>query len=75
MAAAWREGRALPSGDLIRVGAQCFVRDGHHRLSVAATLGAREVDALVTVWEVDGPTVGAANSPNADAAQPGYRFI
>lgn len=30
---------------------QPFVRDGHHRLSVAYALGQAEVDAQVTVWE------------------------
>ena len=54
VAEAWLEGVALPPVELIRVGDVYFVRDGHHRISVAAACGAREIDALVTVWEVDG---------------------
>jgi len=30
-----------------------FVRDGHHRISVARALGQAYIDAEVTVWEVD----------------------
>ena len=55
VARAWQDGVALPPVELICVGDRYFVRDGHHRISVAATFGAREIDALVTVWEVDGP--------------------
>ena len=55
VAEAWQQGAALPPVELICVGEVYFVRDGHHRISVAATYGAREIDALVTVWEVDGP--------------------
>jgi hypothetical protein len=40
---------------LIRVGDVYFVRDGHHRISVARQRGQDAVDAEVTVWEVDGP--------------------
>jgi hypothetical protein len=53
VAEAWLEGIALPPVELIRVGDVYFVRDGHHRISVAVACGAREIDALVTVWEVD----------------------
>ena len=54
MAEAWLEGVALPPVELIRGGDVYFVRDGHHRISVAAACEAREIDALVTVWEVEG---------------------
>lgn len=37
---------------LIRVNEDYFVVDGHHRISVARTLGEVSVDAEVTVWEV-----------------------
>lgn len=46
-------GVALPPVELIRVGAYYFVRDGHHRVSVARALGQAEIDAIVTVWEFD----------------------
>jgi hypothetical protein len=32
-----------------------FVRDGHHRISVAQALGQRDIDAKVMVWQVTGP--------------------
>ena len=32
-----------------------FVRDGHHRISVARARGQRAIDAVVTVWDVAGP--------------------
>ncbi len=54
VAKAWQHGVSLPPVELIRVGEVYFVRDGHHRISVAAALGAQEIDALVTVWEVIG---------------------
>lgn len=43
-------GIALPPVDLIQVGEHYFVRDGHHRISVARALGQTTVDAVVTVW-------------------------
>jgi hypothetical protein len=46
---------ALPPVDLIQVGELYFVRDGHHRISVARALGERYIEAEVTVWKVDGP--------------------
>lgn len=43
-------GHNLPAVELIQVGGEYFVRDGHHRISVMRTLGYRFVDAQVTVW-------------------------
>jgi hypothetical protein len=48
IAAAMRRGEALPPVDLLRVGELYFVRDGHHRVSVAAALGRIDIDAYVT---------------------------
>jgi hypothetical protein len=48
-------GRAMPPVELIRVGDVYFVRDGHHRISVARALGQKAIDARVTVWRVSGP--------------------
>ena len=45
-------GRGLPPVELIQIGAAYFVRDGHHRISVAAALGQQEIDAVVTIWQV-----------------------
>ena len=38
--------------ELIRVDECYFVRDGHHRISVARALGQCAIDAEVTVWEI-----------------------
>jgi hypothetical protein len=48
IAAAMRRGEAMPPVDLVRVGDIYFVRDGHHRVSVARALGRVDIDALVT---------------------------
>ena len=52
IAVAWLQGANLPPVDLIRVGDVYFVRDGHHRISVVRAFGLKEIEALVTVWEV-----------------------
>ena len=44
--------RGLPAVELIQVGEEYFVRDGHHRISVARALGWGFIDAQVTVMEV-----------------------
>ncbi len=46
-------GASLPAVDLIQVGEVYFVRDGHHRISVALALGEQAIDAHVTVYEVE----------------------
>jgi hypothetical protein len=38
----------MPPVDLVRVGEIYFVRDGHHRVSVARALGRSDIDAYVT---------------------------
>lgn len=43
-----RRGEPLPPVDLLRVGEIHFVRDGHHRVSVARALGLADIDAYVT---------------------------
>ena len=48
IAAAARRGESLPPVDLLRVGELYFVRDGHHRVSVARALGRTDIDAYVT---------------------------
>lgn len=39
----------IPPVELIQVGAFYFVRDGHHRISVAKALGKKFIDAQVTL--------------------------
>jgi hypothetical protein len=48
IAAAARRGEAFPPVDLVKVGELYFVRDGHHRVSVARALGRNDIDAYVT---------------------------
>lgn len=48
IATTMRRGEALPPVDLVRIGAIHFVRDGHHRVSVARALGYHDINALVT---------------------------
>src|ERR687886_1333677 len=48
IAAAQRRGEALPPVSLYQVGELYFVRDGHHRVSVAKSLGHSDIDAYVT---------------------------
>jgi hypothetical protein len=43
-----RRGDPLPPIDLLRIGQIHFVRDGHHRVSVARALGREDIDAYVT---------------------------
>lgn len=42
----------LPAVDLIQVGERYYVRDGHHRVSVACALGQEYIEAEITVWEL-----------------------
>src|SRR5215216_1004278 len=48
IAAAQRRGEAFPPISLYKVGDLYFVRDGHHRVSVAKSLGREDIDAYVT---------------------------
>jgi hypothetical protein len=48
IAEAQRRGQSMPPVDLYRIGEVHFVRDGHHRVSVARALGLDSIDAYVT---------------------------
>lgn len=48
---AWLDGTAMPAVELVQVGDSYYVRDGHHRISVARALGLHYIDAQVTVLE------------------------
>ena len=52
VAAAHLAGKSLPPVELIQVGEISFVRDGHHRISVAKAFGQIDIDAEVTKWEI-----------------------
>lgn len=47
IAAARRTGAVLPAVELLQVGDEYYVRDGHHRVSVARVMGQLEIDARV----------------------------
>jgi hypothetical protein len=47
---AFENGLSLPPVELVRVGKEYYVRDGHHRLSVAAALGQVAIEAHVIEW-------------------------
>ena len=48
IAAAQRRGESLPPISVYKIGDLYFVRDGHHRVSVARSLGRPDIDAYVT---------------------------
>jgi hypothetical protein len=48
IATAQRRGQGMPPIDVYRIGDMHFVRDGHHRVSVARALGLTHIDAYVT---------------------------
>ena len=47
-------GQPLPPVSLIQIDDRYFVRDGHHRISVARLLQRHAIEAVVVVWEVVG---------------------
>ena len=48
IAEAIRRGKSMPPIDVYRIGDLHFVRDGHHRVSVARAMGLDTIDAYVT---------------------------
>lgn len=56
VATLWAEGRTLPPVDLVQVGEEYYVLDGHHRVSVALAFGESEIAA----WVVAAPAPSAA---------------
>jgi hypothetical protein len=51
VAMAHMKGLSLPPVELILVNNTYYVRDGHHRISVARMMGQREIEAIVLVLE------------------------
>lgn len=51
VAQARHRGRALPAVALVQTADGYYVRDGHHRISVARALGEEFVEAEVISWE------------------------
>lgn len=52
IAMARKQNIPLAPVELIQVGGYCFVKDGHHRISVARAMGESAIDAEIIIWEV-----------------------
>ena len=52
IAIAHLEDKQLPAIDLIRVDGAYYIRDGHHRTSVAKMIGQLSIDANVVEWSM-----------------------
>ena len=68
VAAARQQGKVLPPVELIQIGDIYFVRDGHHRISVAQALGDQHIEAKVMVWQVSGPLPSETPARSSDMA-------
>jgi hypothetical protein len=66
IAVARQQGEALPLVALIQVGEIYFVKDGHHRISVARALGQLDIEAKVNVWQVSALGDADAGTPSSD---------
>jgi hypothetical protein len=55
MALAYLSRIPLPPIELIQIGDRYFVRDGHHRISVALSFGQTAMDAEVITWQANPP--------------------
>jgi hypothetical protein len=62
VARALEKGVALPPVELIQLGDRYFVRDGHHRISVARAMRQDEIEATVTVLELGAASPGFSGS-------------
>ena len=72
VAEARTQGKSLPPVALIQVGGRYFVRDGHHRISVAHTLGQRTIEARVVTWQVTGPLPWEASEQHTNLDKEGF---
>jgi hypothetical protein len=52
-------GQSLPAVSVVQVGDIYYVRDGHHRISVARLIGEEYIEAHVQVWQMKGEAVAA----------------
>ncbi|MCW2604550.1 MAG: hypothetical protein JWN61_2685 [Pseudonocardiales bacterium] len=58
LALAQRRGEAIPPIDVYRIGDLHFVKDGHHRVSIALVTGQKTIDAYVTEVQTTVPSKG-----------------
>jgi hypothetical protein len=67
VARARQEDQYLPPVDLVQVGETYYCLDGHHRLSVARAFHQLDIEARVTVWEVEAAEPAAAPKTRAES--------
>jgi hypothetical protein len=58
LALAQRRGEAIPPIDVYQIGDLYFVKDGHHRVSIAIATGQKVIDAYVTQVQTVVPATG-----------------
>ena len=62
---AQRRGAAIPPIDVYRLGDLHFVKDGHHRVSVAGATGQKTIEAYVTEVLTRAPATGISRRGGA----------
>ena len=67
--------RNLPPVELYKVGGAYFVRDGHHRISVARAKGVRDCDARVFEYECDVPLDEETNLEKLAIQETYHQFL
>ncbi|HET8562631.1 MAG TPA: transcriptional regulator, partial [Candidatus Binatia bacterium] len=67
VAVARSRGDTLPLVELIQLEDHYFVRDWHHRISVARTFGEEYIDAKIIVLELEPVSADAGNRPTTQA--------
>ena len=70
-----RLGEYLPPIDVYQLGSLYFVRDGHHRVSVARAQGATEIDAHVVKIDTIIDTEGIGGPRDLEGKNWGLRFL
>jgi hypothetical protein len=75
MALKSRKGESFPPIDVYKLGNLYFVRDGHHRVSVARALGNREIEANVTEIDTVIDTEGIGGRRDLEGKNWGLRFL
>jgi hypothetical protein len=73
LALAQRRGEAIPPIDVYRVGDLHFVKDGHHRVSIAIATGLTTIDAYVTDVQTSVPATGVRS--RADLLMKSYERL
>jgi hypothetical protein len=73
LALAQRRGEAIPPIDVYRVGELHFVRDGHHRVSIAMATGLTTIDSYVTDVRTSVPATGVTS--RADLLMKSYERL